>query len=467
MKNLKYVAFLLSVSLVGFSPNMVYASDSGVVTEASTDEVKQSSIEVTTENDETNTSIEEVIKQPEILPNNQEPVTSDNQETATSNEQEITSPPQVVSGSSIEMTVPSDFEVEKKEVALDAIPEELHIDLPSAITLESLSGDKYGYNGVIKVYCDSDKEYRVDLVLKNTDIEYVSSDGYTASGVATIGDSNGYSWSYEDVASGLEVPISIIVDKPEYTGSYSTVLNFDIDIYEMQEVVSEEDTSEPKDNEEVVDKDTDVEDKENADTSKVEDKTTEDISEDTKVEDKTTEEVKEDTEVKDNSEADVSESEDVDSDDSSVSGVVIHAGDLENTDTINISHDVVSIDADAFDNLDLLETINYDGTIDEWNEIFSGSLKEGVVLNVIPSIADDEEEIPTESTATDEVEDSQLSDNDSSSSQDEVIKDSQSSTEVDSVESNSSLDNYEDVASAETTSEDTVSADTVSESIDE
>ena len=346
MKNLKYVAFLLSIGLLGASPTMVYASDSGV---AVTNEVKQPSVEVTTENNETNTPAEEVIKQPEVLPDKQETTSettsSNEREPTASDEQETASPPQVVSGSSIELTVPSDLEVEKKEVALTSIPEDLHIDLPTAITLEKLENEQYGYNSTIKVYCDSDKEYRVELSLKDDVIEYVSSEGHTASGVATIGDSNGYSWSYEDVASGLEIPLSVLVDKPEYTGSYTTVLNFNLDIYEMQEVASEEDTSKPKDNEEVVDKDTKVEDKDVTDeaTDKVDGADTEEVK-DKDVTDEVGDETTEKVEDKDvaTDEVIVEPSEDeTPVDDSSLSGVVIKAEGLTNTTTVNISTGIV------------------------------------------------------------------------------------------------------------------------------
>lgn len=397
MRNLKYVAFLISIGLLGFSPTIAYADDTDVA------------------------------------------IIQENQNSSEVSPSEIINVG-VVTDSAIEVSVPSNLVYEKQEVQLDTIPSDLHVDLPTAVTLEVLNDNQYGYTDKIKISCDSDNEYRVELSIKDTNITYVSSDGSTVSGVATIGDSVSYSWSYEDVTSGMEIPLSVVVDKPEYIGSYTTTLNFSIDIYQMQEieVKTEENASDTKDIE------------------KIEDTKVDEIKENTEVE------VEEDTQVSDESEVQPPTSEDniVVTNDPPIAEVA-----FENTDTLFISKDITSIDADAFDNLDLLKVINFEGTEEEWSKIFTGSLNAGVVLNFSSSITNDFQEIPTESTLSD-VENSQLL-NDNSSSQDLAIEDNQSTTEVEPVEDNLSGDSSEIIESADSMDADTESAETVSDSIDE
>ena len=396
MRNLKYVAFLISIGLLGFSPTIAYADDTDVA------------------------------------------IIQENQNSSEVSPSEIINVG-VVTDSAIEVSVPSNLVYEKQEVQLDTIPSDLHVDLPTAVTLEVLNDNQYGYTDKIKISCDSDNEYRVELSIKDTNITYVSSDGSTVSGVATIGDSVSYSWSYEDVTSGMEIPLSVVVDKPEYIGSYTTTLNFSIDIYQMQEieVKTEENASDTKDIE------------------KIEDTKVDEIKENTEVE------VEEDTQVSDESEVQPPTSEDniVVTNDPPIAGVA-----FENTDTLFISKDITSIDADAFDNLDLLKVINFEGTEEEWSKIFTGSLNAGVVLNFSSSITNDFQEIPTESTLSD-VEDSQ-SDEDNLS-QDLAIEDNQSTAEVEPVEDNLSGDSSEIIESADSMDADTESAETVSDSIDE
>lgn len=394
MRNLKYVAFLISIGLLGFSPTIAYADDTDVA------------------------------------------IIQENQNSSEVSPSEIINVG-VVTDSAIEVSVPSNLVYEKQEVQLDTIPSDLHVDLPTAVTLEALNDNQYGYTDKIKISCDSDNEYRVELSIKDTNITYVSSDDSTASGVATIGDSVSYSWSYEDVTSGMEIPLSVVVDKPEYIGSYTTTLNFSIDIYQMQEI--------------------EVKTEENAsDIEKIEDTKVDEIKENAEVE------VEEDTQVSDESEVQPPTSEDniVVTNDPPIAGVA-----FENTDTLFISKDITSIDADAFDNLDLLKVINFEGTEEEWSKIFTGSLNAGVVLNFSSSITNDFQEIPTESTLSD-VENSQLL-NDNSSSQDLAIEDNQSTTEVEPVEDNLSGDSSEIIESADSMDADTESAETVSDSIDE
>ena len=396
MRNLKYVAFLISIGLLGFSPTIAYADDTDVA------------------------------------------IVQENQNSSEVSPFEVINAG-VVTDSAIEVSVPSNLVYEKQEVQLDTIPSDLHVDLPTAVTLETLNNNQYGYTDKIKISCDSDNAYRVELSIKDTNITYVSSDGSTVSGVATIGDSVSYSWSYEDVASGMEIPLSVVVDKPEYIGSYTTTLNFSIDIYQMQEieVKTEENASDTKDIE------------------KIEDTKVDEIKENTEVE------VEEDTQVSNESEVQPPASEDniIVTNDPPIAGVA-----FENTDTLFISKDITSINADAFDNLDLLRVINFEGTEEEWSKIFTGSLIAGVVLNFSSSITNDFQEIPTESTLSGD-EDSQ-SDEDNLS-QDLAIEDDQSTTEVEPVEDNLSGDSSEIIESADSMDADTESAETVSDSIDE
>lgn len=357
MRNLKYVAFLMSIGLLGFSPTVVHADNTDVA-------IVQE-------------DVGQVAEPPEDTLINSG----------------------VATGSTIEASVPSSITYEKKEIQLDSIPSDLHVDLPTNITLEALNDNQYGYTDKIKISCDSDNEYRVELSLKDTDIVYASPEGNTISGVATIGDSTSYSWSYEDIASGLEIPLSVVVDKPEYTGSYTTALNFSINVYQMQEVEvkAEENASDAKDTEKV--EDTNDDDEATAPKENTSDEDKDVTSED--------EVVKDDTQVSDNTEAQPSTSEEntAVADDSTSSGVA-----FENTDILFISKDITSITPDAFDNLDLLKVINYEGTEEEWNKIFTGSLKSGVVLNFNSSMTDDSTVAPTESTSGGDKENTQVSD---------------------------------------------------------
>lgn len=421
MRNLKYVAFLMSIGLLGFSPTVVHADDTNVAI------VQEDTGQIVEPSEDTG----QVAEPPED--------TSVNSGVAT--------------GSAIEVSVPSNITYKKKEIQLDSVPSDLRVDLPTNITLEALNDNQYGYTGKIKISCDSDNEYRVELSLKDTDIVYVSPKGNTVSGVATIGDSTSYSWSYEDVASDLEIPLSVVVDKPEYTGNYTTALNFSINVYQMQEieVKAEENASDTKDTEKLEDA--------NDDEATAPKEDTNEENKDVTPEDEV---VKDDAQVSDDTEAQPSAGEEntVVADDSTSSGVA-----FENTDTLFISKDITSIASDAFDNLNLLKVINYEGTEEEWNKIFTGSLKSGVVLNFNSSMTGDFTVAPTEPTSS-EVNDSQLS-TDCNSSRDLTIEDSQPTAEVESVESKSSPDSFEIIESADSVTVDTESADSVSGSIDE
>lgn len=453
MRNLKYVAFLMSVGLLGFSPAVVHADDTNVaIAQEDTGQIAEPSA------DTGQADITKPVEVPKDTGQVAEPST------------DILTNSGVATDSAIEISVPSNITYEKKEIQLDSIPSDLHVDLPTNIALEALNDNQYGYTGKIKISCDSDNEYRVELSLKDTDTVYVSPEGNTVSGVATIGDSTSYSWSYEDVASDLEIPLSVVVDKPEYTGNYTTALNFSIDVYQMQEVEvkTEENASDTKDTEKLEDvngdetmtpkKDTVTEETPKEDTDAKEDINT-DISKD----DSNGEVSKDDTDVvdtpKDNTEAQPSTGKE-DADDSTSSGVA-----FENTDTLFISKDITSIASDAFDSLDLLKVISYEGTEEEWNKIFTGSLKSGVVLNFNSSMTGDSTVVPTEATSS-EVNDSQLS-TDCNSSRDLTIEDSQPTAEVESVADKSIPDSSEIIESADSVTVDTESAESVSSSIDE
>lgn len=421
MRNLKYVAFLMSIGLLGFSPTVVHADDTNVaIAQEDTGQIAELSEDTG-----------QVAEPPE----------------------DILSNSGVATGSVIEVSVLSNITYEKKEIQLDSVPSDLHVDLPTNITLETLNDNQYGYTGKIKISCDSNNEYRVELSLKDTDIVYVSPEGNTVSGVATIGNSTSYSWSYEDVASDLEIPLSVVVNKPEYTGNYTTALNFSINVYQMQEieVKAEENASDTKDTEKLEDA--------NDDEATAPKEDTNEENKDVTPEDEV---VKDDAQVSDNTEAQPSASEEntVVADDSTSSGVA-----FENTDTLFISKDITSIASDAFDNLDLLKVINYEGTEEEWNKIFTGSLKSVIVLNFNSSMTGDSTVAPTEPTSS-EVNDSQLS-TDCNSSRDLTIEDSQQTAEVESVESKSSPDSFEITESADSVTVDTESAESVSSSIDE
>ena len=289
MRNLKYVAFLMSIGLLGFSPTVVHADDTNVaIAQEDTGQVAELSEDTG-----------QVAEPPEdILINSG-----------------------VATGSAIEVSVPSNITYEKKEIQLDSVPSDLHVDLPTNITLEVLNDNQYGYTGKIKISCDSDNEYRVELSLKDTGIIYVSPEGNTVSGVATIGNSTSYSWSYEDVASDLEIPLSVVVDKPEYTGNYTTALNFSINVYQMQEieVKAEENASDTKDTEKL--------EGANDDEATAPKEDTNEENKDVTPEDEV---VKDDTQVSDNTEAQPSTGEEdaVVADDSTSSGVA-----FENTDS--------------------------------------------------------------------------------------------------------------------------------------
>lgn len=96
MRSLKYVAFLMSIGLLGFSPTVVHADDTNVaIVQEDTGQVAE--------------------PPEDILINSG-----------------------VATGSAIEVSVPSNITYEKKEIQLDSVPSDLHIDLPTNITLEAL-----------------------------------------------------------------------------------------------------------------------------------------------------------------------------------------------------------------------------------------------------------------------------------------------------------------------------------------
>lgn len=218
-----------------------------------------------------------------------------------------------------------------EEIALDNKPDDLDISLPSNFDLSN-----YSYEGSIHIGAIGDNKYRVDIMLKNTDIEYINEDDDTVYGVASLGLTN---LSYEDVTNGIDIPITIKVDETDLVGDYSANVSFSIDIYQEIEV-SEELTED------------------------------EELPEDEVVEEEVTD-------------SDTSKEDNAGVVDLTVSDPVIddsYFSSYPNLETITITKDVTSISPLAFDNLGSLTDIYFDGSESLWNEIFMGSLN-GVVVH--------------------------------------------------------------------------------------
>lgn len=203
----------------------------------------------------------------------------------------------------LEEEAPSNASQEYEEVLLDYKPDDLVIELPDNFNLSLNDEDSYSYEGVIHVSGTSDSEYRVDIKLKDVNVQYTNmvDASQTVNGVAYLGESDTYSVSYEDVADGFDIPIRIEADKTDYAGQFSTTISFSIDIYENQlievkEIIEELPTEEiPIIDEEVVEEEeTTIEE----DTTTEEDTSTDEevaIEEDTSTNE---EPVEEDTEEK-------------------------------------------------------------------------------------------------------------------------------------------------------------------------
>ena len=258
------------------------------------------------------------------------------------------------------------FKIEKEE--LSSIPADLNLGIPSNLVLEEQENGKYGLNQLIKVTVDenSDSEYEVILKLKSTEVRYAEVDNPNnyVEGTASINGSDSFTWTAEDISKGVEVPLIIEVDTPEFGGNYKTNFSFSIDIYRLTRVEVQSDEPVEEQPEELP----------------------EELPEEQPEE-----------EEQQNSEEDTSSTENTDTyilvDESSITAETFT--DYPHLKVIDISASVESIDSDAFDSLEELETINFDGTEEEWNTIFTGSLS-GVEINFLKTSEDDEEVIEEE-----------------------------------------------------------------------
>ena len=258
------------------------------------------------------------------------------------------------------------FKIEKEE--LSSIPADLNLGIPSNLVLEEQENGKYGLNQLIKVTVDenSDSEYEVILKLKSTEVRYAEVDNPNnyVEGTASINGSDSFTWTAEDISKGVEVPLVIEVDTPEFGGNYKTNFSFSIDIYRLTRVEVQSDEPVEEQPEELP----------------------EELPEEQPEE-----------EEQQNSEEDTSFTENTDTyilvDESSITAETFT--DYPYLKVIDISASVESIDSDAFDSLEELETINFDGTEEEWNTIFTGSLS-GVEINFLKTSEDDEEVIEEE-----------------------------------------------------------------------
>lgn len=304
------------------------------------------------------------------------------------------------------------FKIEKEE--LSSIPADLNLGIPSNLVLEEQENGKYGLNQLIKVIVDenSDSEYEVVLKLKSTEVRYIEVDNPNnyVEGTASINGDSSFTWTAKDISKGVEVPLVIEVDTPEFGGNYKTNFSFSIDIYKLTRVEVQSDEPVEEQPEELP----------------------EELPEEQPEE-----------EEQQNSEEDTSSTENTDTyilvDESSITAETFT--DYPHLKVIDISASVESIDSDAFDSLEELETINFDGTEEEWNTIFTGSLS-GVEINFLKTSEDDEEvieeeeEIVPEESESDE-ESIEEPESDETISEDEPNSEEPASTEPISEESNS------------------------------
>lgn len=181
----------------------------------------------------------------------------------------------------VEEEAPSNASQEYEEVLLDYKPDDLVIELPENFNLSLNDEDSYSYEGVIHVSGTSDSEYRVDIKLKDVNVQYTNmvDASQTVNGVAYLGELDTYSVSYEDVADGFDIPIRIEADKTDYAGQFSTTISFSIDIYENQ-LIEVKETVEKQPTEEIpiIDEEVAVEEDTTTDEEPVEEDTEEKAS---------------------------------------------------------------------------------------------------------------------------------------------------------------------------------------------
>lgn len=338
---------------------------------------------------------------------------------------ETTKPPtdEALSDKGVNLNVDSEFNKEKQfkieKEELSSIPADLNLGIPSNLVLEEQENGKYGLNQLIKVTVDenSDSEYEVILKLKSTEVRYTEVDNPNnyVEGTASINGSDSFTWTAEDISKGVEVPLVIEVDTPEFGGNYKTNFSFSIDIYRLTRVEVQSDEPVEEQPEELP----------------------EELPEEQPEE-----------EEQQNSEEDTSSTENTDTyilvDESSITAETFT--DYPHLKVIDISASVESIDSDAFDSLEELETINFDGTAEEWNTIFTGSLS-GVEINFLKTSEDDEEVIEEEEEIVPE---------------EPISEEPTPENEPDSEESNSTEPVSEPESESESNSEESTSTEPVS-----
>lgn len=355
MHKMKYLALLFLLGTALSATPMIVHAEEIIDTGQETESVENESPPIIKENED------------EVTPPFNEKETSEGE---TPPVDETTKPPtdEASTNEGVDLNVDSEFNKEKQfkieKEELSSIPADLNLGIPSNLVLEEQENGKYGLNQLIKVTVDenSDSEYEVILKLKSTEVRYAEVDNPNnyVEGTTSINGSDSFTWTAEDISKGVEVPLVIEVDTPEFGGNYKTNFSFSIDIYRLTRVEVQSDEPVEEQPEELPEEQPEEEEQQN-------------------------------------SEEDTSSTENTDTyilvDESSITAETFT--DYPHLKVIDISASVVSIDSDAFDSLEELETINFDGTEEEWNTIFTGSLS-GVEINFLKTSEDDEEVIEKE-----------------------------------------------------------------------
>ena len=252
MKKQKYLAFMLSLSLAA-SCSVVNAQTLDEPMPVITNQVDETPIiqddnpaPVITDPIESDPIVdnEEVSEVPSsnetdgVLIEENEPIVEESNETVPDEEP-------------IEESIELPEVQEPAEILLEELPDDLNIVLPDNFNLEMNSDSgNYSYDGLIHIDCPTDSKYRVDIKLKDTNVQYVNEDGAVVDAIASLDGSDTYSLTYDEVSDGFDIPISIETEETELSGQFSTIINFSIDIYQLQSEVQEqpidqEQTTEP------------------------------------------------------------------------------------------------------------------------------------------------------------------------------------------------------------------------------
>lgn len=305
--------------------------------------------------------------------------------------------------------------VEKKEVLLDYKPDDLAIDFPSNINLSLQPDNSYRYEGVVHI--KGDEAYKVNINLKNTNVEYINADGSVITGVASLGNNE---LDYDEVLSGVDIPLVVTVPEISSGGEFKASIGFSIDIYQEQDVEQE---APPIIEEEVIE--------------------TLELSSET------------------------------------VSAGDLEA--YPHLKSITITKDVISIEASAFDSLSELTDIYYLGSEEAWSSVFVGNLDRIAIHfaeeDEVPEVEPTEEEVtdpeadptqPADEDVTDETPTDETPEVDESIT-DETPKTDEDSTNETEIEEPSSEDTQseepssEEPANEESTTEEPSSEQPVSE----